>query len=47
MISLSALKNMQIKELWLDGNPLCQNYPETAYIDAVREICPAITKLVR
>lgn len=45
MICLSALKNMQVKELWLDGNPLCQTYGEVGYIDAVREVCPTITKL--
>lgn len=46
MVGLSSLKSMQINELWLDGNPVCQNYDEAGYMQAVKEICPTIKKLV-
>lgn len=45
MVGLSSLKSMQINELWLDGNPVCQNYDEAGYMQAVKEICPTIKKL--
>lgn len=37
---------MPITELWLEGNPLCDKYDEHTYIQAVKEICPKIVKLV-
>lgn len=45
MISLAVLKNMHITELWLDGNPVCKNYDELRYIQAVKEVCPHLEKL--
>ncbi|XP_031637468.1 nuclear RNA export factor 2 [Contarinia nasturtii] len=35
-----------IKELWLEGNPFCLNFPNaSAYITAVKEIIPNLEKL--
>lgn len=45
MTALVPLKNMKITELWLDGNPVCNDYDEINYIQAVKEICPKIEKL--
>lgn len=38
---------MQITELWLTGNPLCSKYDEYTYVQAVKEVCPKIEKLVK
>lgn len=37
---------MQITELFLDGNPICDLYDEYTYVQAVKEVCPKIEKLV-
>ncbi|KAF5294243.1 hypothetical protein FQR65_LT10829 [Abscondita terminalis] len=42
---LNILKSMQITELYLDGNPLCDLYDEYTYVQAVKEVCPKIEKL--
>ncbi|KAK5643390.1 hypothetical protein RI129_007235 [Pyrocoelia pectoralis] len=42
---LNILKTMQITELHLGGNPLCDLYDENTYVQAVREVCPKIQKL--
>ncbi|XP_044730983.1 nuclear RNA export factor 1-like [Chrysoperla carnea] len=45
MVKLFPLKSMNIQELWLDGNPVCQNYAENGYVLAIKEICPNIERL--
>ncbi|XP_014230190.1 nuclear RNA export factor 2-like [Trichogramma pretiosum] len=43
---LEPLKCLNILELWLDGNPLCENYSHPQqYVEAVREYCPNLLKL--
>lgn len=44
--ALAPLKNNPLREIWLDGNPLCENYssPEK-YIEAVKKYCPNLLKL--
>lgn len=46
MDALTPLKNIPLTELWLDGNPLCENYssPEK-YVEAVKKYCPNLVKL--
>ena len=43
---LAPLRNYPLRELWLDGNPLCENYssPEK-YIESVKKYCPNLVKL--
>lgn len=44
--TLEPIKTLNIVELWLDGNPLCDNYSSPKkYIEAVREYCPQLHKL--
>ncbi|XP_023240608.1 nuclear RNA export factor 1-like [Centruroides sculpturatus] len=46
MAVLDALKGLDLVELTLDGNPLCDNYKDqSTYISAVREKFPKIIKL--
>ena len=46
MDALSALKSLNITELWLDGNPLCENYSSTQqYVESAKRYCPLLTKL--
>ncbi|KAM8940564.1 nuclear RNA export factor 1 [Pelodytes ibericus] len=43
---LDKIKNLKLEELWLDGNPLCDNFrDQTAYISAVRERFPKLLRL--
>lgn len=42
---LRPLKNMKLTEIWLDGNPICNNYNEVDYIQAIKETCPTIEKI--
>ncbi|XP_058800786.1 nuclear RNA export factor 2-like isoform X2 [Phymastichus coffea] len=43
---LEQLKPYNITELWLDGNPLCENYSSPRqYVEAVRAYCPKLIKL--
>ncbi|XP_046831136.1 nuclear RNA export factor 1-like [Vespa crabro] len=46
MKDLGALKNLTIVKLWLDGNPLCENYSSAKqYINSVKVHCPHIIQL--
>lgn len=46
MITLTPLKNLKIIKLWLDGNPLCENYStEKQYIESVKSYCPNLQEL--
>ncbi|KOX78946.1 Nuclear RNA export factor 1 [Melipona quadrifasciata] len=41
MKALSPIKNLCITKLWLDGNPLCENYSNSRqYIDSALKYCP-------
>ncbi|XP_053304508.1 nuclear RNA export factor 1 [Spea bombifrons] len=43
---LDAIKGLKLEELWLDGNPLCDNFhDEGVYIRAVRERFPKLIRL--
>lgn len=43
---LSGLLKYNISELWLDENPLCENYPSPKrYTESIRLVCPSLTKL--
>ncbi|XP_025831545.1 nuclear RNA export factor 1 isoform X3 [Agrilus planipennis] len=42
---LTILSSLSIHDLWLDGNPLCDEYDEYTYVQAVKEVCPQIEKL--
>ncbi|XP_076300235.1 nuclear RNA export factor 1 [Lasioglossum baleicum] len=43
---LSPLKNMPIAKLWLDGNPLCENYSKSKqYIESAKKYCPNLIQL--
>lgn len=46
MKDLEPIKHIEVKELYLDGNPLCANYDELSYVHCIREINPKIEKLV-
>ncbi|XP_043261033.1 nuclear RNA export factor 1-like [Colletes gigas] len=46
MESLAPLKNLNILKLWLDGNPLCENYSNSKqYIKSVKKYCPNLIQL--
>lgn len=46
MNPLVSLKNFSIEELWLDGNPLCENYANAKrYTEATKLYCPRLRKL--
>lgn len=46
MNALTPLKNLTITKLWLDGNPLCENYSSVnQYIESVKKYCPHIQEL--
>ncbi|XP_017890416.1 nuclear RNA export factor 1-like, partial [Ceratina calcarata] len=43
---LSPLKGTHITKLWLDGNPLCENYCKPQrYIDSALKYCPNLAEL--
>ncbi|XP_015516388.2 nuclear RNA export factor 1 [Neodiprion lecontei] len=46
MEALTPLRGHKITDIWLDGNPVCENYssPEK-YIESARRYCPHLTKL--
>ncbi|XP_012255967.1 nuclear RNA export factor 1-like [Athalia rosae] len=46
MEALTPLRGLHITDIWLDGNPVCENYssPEQ-YIESARRYCPQLTKL--
>ncbi|KZC11413.1 PREDICTED: nuclear RNA export factor 2-like [Dufourea novaeangliae] len=46
MDTLTPLKNLCILKLWLDGNPLCENYAKpNQYIESVKKYCPHLIQL--
>ncbi|XP_054016420.1 nuclear RNA export factor 1-like isoform X1 [Hylaeus anthracinus] len=43
---LAPLRKLNILKLWLDGNPLCENYSNPKqYIDSVKKYCPNLILL--
>ncbi|KAK9885789.1 hypothetical protein WA026_013658 [Henosepilachna vigintioctopunctata] len=42
---MKNLKLLNLTELWLDGNPLCDDYEELAYINTLRGIFPLLERL--
>ncbi|XP_004713545.2 nuclear RNA export factor 1, partial [Echinops telfairi] len=43
---LDKIKGLKLEELWLDGNPLCNNFcDQSTYISAVRERFPKLLRL--
>ncbi|XP_022902675.1 nuclear RNA export factor 1-like isoform X2 [Onthophagus taurus] len=44
-IDASYFKDLNITELWLDGNPICDDYDEYSYPRAIREMIPTLEKL--
>lgn len=43
---LSVLQGLNITELWLDGNPLCDNYASPSrYVESIRRYCPNLIQL--
>lgn len=46
MDDIAALKDLTITELWLDGNPVCENYSSPRqYIESAKRCCPGLTRL--
>ncbi|CAK9826752.1 Nuclear RNA export factor 1 [Anthophora retusa] len=46
MEALTPLKNLCVQRLWLDGNPLCENYASSKqYIESALKYCPNLTQL--
>lgn len=46
MCALAPLKNLSITKLWLDGNPLCENYStEKQYVESAKKYCPHLQEL--
>ncbi|KAG7197116.1 hypothetical protein KM043_007207 [Ampulex compressa] len=46
METLNPLKQLTITRLWLDGNPLCENYSSPKqYIESARRYCPCLNQL--
>ncbi|XP_032667693.1 nuclear RNA export factor 1-like [Odontomachus brunneus] len=46
MCALAPLKNLPITKLWLDGNPLCENYwTEKQYVESAKKYCPHLQEL--
>lgn len=46
METLTPIRSFQITELWLDGNPLCENYSSAEqYIESAKKYCPHLLKL--
>ncbi|XP_076756404.1 nuclear RNA export factor 1 [Xylocopa sonorina] len=46
MEALAPLKNLCILKLWLDGNPLCENYCSSKqYVESVLKYCPNLIQL--
>ncbi|KAF0884071.1 NXF2 factor, partial [Crocuta crocuta] len=41
------MKGLNLEELWLEGNPLCDTFPDqSTYISAIRECFPKLLRLV-
>ncbi|XP_012270576.1 nuclear RNA export factor 1 [Orussus abietinus] len=46
MDTLTPLRRSAIMELWLDGNPLCENYSSPVqYIESAQRYCPNLMRL--
>lgn len=46
MSALAPLKNLKITKLWLDDNPLCENYSAPKqYIESAKKYCPYLQEL--
>ncbi|XP_071559202.1 nuclear RNA export factor 1 [Temnothorax nylanderi] len=46
MSALAPLKNLEIVRLWLDGNPLCENYSTAKqYVESAKKYCPYLQEL--
>lgn len=46
MSNLIPLQKIPIQHIWLDGNPVCENYHNSIqYLDNVRKYCPFLKKL--
>lgn len=44
--ALTPLKNLKIIKLWLDGNPLCENYSTAnQYVESAKKYCPHLQEL--
>uniref|UniRef100_A0A8I3P6V9 Nuclear RNA export factor 2 n=1 Tax=Canis lupus familiaris TaxID=9615 RepID=A0A8I3P6V9_CANLF len=44
---LSKMKGLKLEELWLEGNPLCDTFPDQpTYISAIRDCFPKLLRLV-
>ncbi|XP_077611982.1 nuclear RNA export factor 2-like [Crocuta crocuta] len=43
---LNKMKGLNLEELWLEGNPLCDTFPDqSTYISAIRECFPKLLRL--
>ena len=43
---LEPIKTLNVIELWLDGNPVCENYSSASqYVESIRQYCPTLHKL--
>ncbi|XP_037054950.1 nuclear RNA export factor 2-like [Peromyscus leucopus] len=43
---LEKMKGLKLKELWLEGNPLCSTFPDhSAYVSAVLNFFPELSRL--
>lgn len=42
---LNTLKKLELTELWLNENPLCDNFDEYAYVTTIKELLPTVQKL--
>ncbi|XP_037368871.2 nuclear RNA export factor 2-like [Talpa occidentalis] len=43
---VSKMKELKLEELWLDGNPLCDTFPDRAtYVSAIRACLPMLLRL--
>ncbi|XP_050997320.1 nuclear RNA export factor 2-like [Acomys russatus] len=46
MCELEKVKGLKLEELWLEGNPLCNTFPDhSAYVSAVRDCFPELSYL--
>jgi len=46
MNALAPLKNLEITKLWLDRNPLCENYSTAKqYVESAKKYCPNLQEL--
>ncbi|XP_014485850.1 PREDICTED: nuclear RNA export factor 1-like [Dinoponera quadriceps] len=46
MCALAPLRKLTVTKLWLDGNPLCENYSTIRqYIDSAKKYCPQLREL--